>query len=53
MSRWIIEWNNGDKQIVESDGEPDTDAIESGEDADSPCWGCSIKSVTEEVNDID
>ena len=39
---WRITMSDGSIDYVESDGEPDESSIESGIDADSPQWGCSI-----------
>jgi hypothetical protein len=45
MTIWELTWNNGSITIMSSDDEPDTDAIESGVDADSPFFGHRIIKV--------
>jgi hypothetical protein len=42
INEWLIIWDDGLEDVIESDGRPDTDSIEEGVDADSDRWGHRI-----------
>ena len=47
IKTYVIEWDDGLEELIESDGIPEKESIESGIDADSNRWGHSIKSIKE------